>query len=244
MPATAVSDTPLPPFAPPTLARPLAIASGKGGTGKTFLTMALGYALAQEGRRVVVVDLDKQASATRFLGHKAAHDALAEPPVEAHGMTLFRGGLALADATETDLIAHVERAAGAGDTMLLDMPPDLTTAAHDVLFARPGTFWVVVPRLLVESVAEAQKIIGLAAVHKQAYLVVGNEHFRAGPVTDALNILQNGYREHFFDELIPRASIVAAAAGKRKPVTLHAPKSPVAQAVRALAAHLIAEGVA
>ena len=36
----------------------LAIASGKGGVGKTFLCVTLAHALARAGRRVLVVDAD------------------------------------------------------------------------------------------------------------------------------------------------------------------------------------------
>lgn len=40
------------------MTRILAIASGKGGVGKTWLSITLGHALAQRGRRVLVVDGD------------------------------------------------------------------------------------------------------------------------------------------------------------------------------------------
>ena len=38
--------------------RVIAIASGKGGVGKTFLCVTLAHALARAGRRVLVVDAD------------------------------------------------------------------------------------------------------------------------------------------------------------------------------------------
>jgi len=40
----------------------------KGGTGKTTTTVNTAAALANKGKRVLVVDLDQQASATRYLG--------------------------------------------------------------------------------------------------------------------------------------------------------------------------------
>jgi len=46
----------------------VAIANHKGGTGKTTTTLALGAALAAEGRRTLVVDLDPQASLTLAAG--------------------------------------------------------------------------------------------------------------------------------------------------------------------------------
>jgi flagellar biosynthesis protein FlhG len=38
--------------------RPIAIGSGKGGVGKTFVSVNLGFALAKKGQRVLIVDAD------------------------------------------------------------------------------------------------------------------------------------------------------------------------------------------
>jgi len=46
----------------------VAVVGSKGGIGKTTLTVGIGAALARRGRRVLVVDLDAQGSATAALG--------------------------------------------------------------------------------------------------------------------------------------------------------------------------------
>jgi chromosome partitioning protein len=43
------------------------LCNGKGGTGKTTLTVLLAHALAEAGKRVAVLDLDPQATATAWL---------------------------------------------------------------------------------------------------------------------------------------------------------------------------------
>lgn len=47
-----------------------AIGNNKGGPGKTTVTVQLAAALARRGRRVLVVDLDPQANASRRLGFR------------------------------------------------------------------------------------------------------------------------------------------------------------------------------
>lgn len=53
------------------MAHVTAIASQKGGTGKTVLAAALGTLLALAGNRTLVVDLDQQSDLTAMFGHNA-----------------------------------------------------------------------------------------------------------------------------------------------------------------------------
>src|SRR5436309_9829102 len=50
------------------MARSIAVAMRKGGSGKTTTTVNLAAALALRGRRVLLVDLDPQANATVAVG--------------------------------------------------------------------------------------------------------------------------------------------------------------------------------
>jgi len=61
-----------------------AFANQKGGVGKTTITLGVASALERRGARVLLIDLDPQASATKVLGIDSAErctvaDALLEP---------------------------------------------------------------------------------------------------------------------------------------------------------------------
>ncbi|NNE73391.1 MAG: ParA family protein [Acidimicrobiales bacterium] len=145
------------------MARIIAVANQKGGVGKTTTTVNLGAALAEQGKRVLIVDLDPQANATTGLGLNPRHlerttydvilhDVSIEDCAEASSMrNLFvaPSSLDLAGA-EIELVPAFNRerrlqnalneAAVDYDYMLIDCPPSLglltinaLTAASEVL---------------------------------------------------------------------------------------------------------------
>jgi chromosome partitioning protein len=54
------------------MARVIAVAVPKGGTGKTTTTLNLGSALAEQGKRVLLIDFDPQGNLTQALGFRPA----------------------------------------------------------------------------------------------------------------------------------------------------------------------------
>ena len=132
------------------MTRVLAVANQKGGVAKTTTVASLGAAMEEEGRRVLVVDLDPQGCLTFSLGHDpdklpiSVHEVLlgeVEPAAAlvdtAEGMTLLPSNIDLAG-VEAMLLMRAGReyalkralakltAAGADfDVILIDCPPSL-----------------------------------------------------------------------------------------------------------------------
>jgi cellulose biosynthesis protein BcsQ len=225
--------------------RILAVGSGKGGTGKTTIAAALGYALAVDhARDVALIDFDPQGSLTRFTGQRAVSDPLHAEPVEVHGMTLYRGGATLAGVSAAALAAHLERALRPGRTVVVDLRPMLDDAGHAVILADPRVFLLIVPELNPESIPEARKLAAMAEARGIAYRIVGNKEENRRPVKRALGFLSAGFGPSLSSVVIRRGAAVAEAHERLQPVTAYAPDSPPSTAIRAVAAELVAEGVA
>lgn len=141
--------------------RIIALGNQKGGVGKTTTAYNLAYALHERGRRVVMVDLDPQASLTVSAGvGECAGRSLAEVLAGSlkiadvlqelgAGLALVPGDIALSEAEliltgkigrEWKLKTALGQLAGRFDYALLDLPPSLgvltvngLAAAHQVI---------------------------------------------------------------------------------------------------------------
>ncbi len=141
----------------------IALFNQSGGVGKTTLTMNLGYQLADHAHRVLLIDMDPQASLTAFMGFdvteqdKTVYDAImseddeAIPVLQAHQMDLSPANiilanaeqeLILADQRETRLKEPLAAIADEYDFILIDCPPSLGILSQISLIAAD---YVLVP---------------------------------------------------------------------------------------------------
>ncbi len=138
------------------MTRVIAITNQKGGSGKTTTAVNLAAALGEKKRRVLVVDLDPQASASSWLGVKDGGRGLLDVftdsrylgdlvqqtvagQVEIIPSSSWLGGVEKALAgevgAETLLRGHLAKLGGQWDYILLDCPPALGILTVNALAA-------------------------------------------------------------------------------------------------------------
>ncbi len=165
--------------------RTLAIANQKGGSGKTTTSVNLAAALGEKDRRVLVVDLDPQHSATAWFGIKDAGQGIYQvfagqgglpdiiqaagvPGVEVAPSSAWLVGveklLAGEVGAETILKRQLENLSGGRwDYVLVDCPPTLGILTINALAA--------VRELMVPVESHIMALGGLAHLQQTAALV-------------------------------------------------------------------------
>ena len=135
----------------------IAIANQKGGVGKTTTTINLGAALAKEGMKTLIVDLDEQANATIGLGIKrelvkfSTYDLLTSEadyvdgiyPTNSDNLNIIPSSNKLASiekslqevkTKEQILLTKLSPLKEKYDYILLDCPPSLGVIIDNALF--------------------------------------------------------------------------------------------------------------
>ena len=177
------------PFAQPTsLTRVFAIASGKGGVGKSSVTVNLAAAMAGNGLSVGVVDADIYGhSVPRMLGVTARPTQVEQMimPPQAHGVKVISIGMFTQGNTPVVWRGPMLHKAlqqfladvwwGDLDVLLLDLPPGTGDMAISVAQLMPTAEILVVttPQLAAREVAERAGAISLQT-HQQLAGVIEN----------------------------------------------------------------------
>jgi septum site-determining protein MinD len=224
-----------------------AVASGKGGTGKTTSTLALGMALAEE-YDVTVVDADMGMANMLFHAglsdvETTLHDVLAEDaPVEAatydrFGMTVVPCGTSLddfRDADPTRLREVVAELAAGTDVLLLDSAAalDSRTAVLPIVLADRV---IVVLQPTIPALSDALKIQEYATSYGTG---VAGLLFNKVHDDDAIDEIA-AKTEQYFDgptlSTVPDSEAAREARRAGRPLLAHAPASPPAESFRTAA---------
>ena len=252
----------------PPFPRVLAVVSQKGGSGKTTTAVNLAATLGELDRRVLLVDLDPQATASSWLGIRDGGRGL---------LSLFTGNGNLADlvhvsdvsnvsavpssewlvgvekalasevGAETILRGHLERLSKTWHYILLDCPPTLGALTVNALAAAP--------EVLVPVAAQFLALAGLAQLLKTVDVVRDrlNPRLRVSGILacrvdartrlslDVVDELRKRFDSQVFRTIIRENVRLAECPSFHKPITLYEPRSAGAEDYRALAAEVIGQ---
>jgi chromosome partitioning protein len=250
------------------MGRIISIASQKGGVGKTTTAINLGACLAQESRRVLIIDVDPQANATSglgingndqkttvyevLLGNAEIADAtlptaLANLDVTVSGQRLSGAEVELVGvmARETRLKHALAKIREQYDYILIDSPPSLGLLTVNALTASDS---VLIPLqceyLALEGLTQLIGAIRLVQDHLNPGLRI--EGVLLTMYDSRLNLSQQvaeEARKFFADRLyrtvIPRNVRLSEAPSFGKPIVLYDPHSTGADSYRELAREVL-----
>lgn len=246
--------------------RTVAVAMQKGGSGKTTTTVNLAAALAEKGKRVLVVDVDPQANATSWFGVRDAgkgvfaalcengslSDILVRTGTE--GVDLVPSSAWLVGAekalagevgAETLLRRRLRTVADSYDAALIDTPPTLGVLTVGAL--------VAADEVLVPVEAHVMALNGLAQLLQTVDAVRDrlNEGLRILGVAACRVDMRTRHSQEVVDELrkrfpaetfrtVVRENVrLAEAPSFGQPVTAYDTRSAGAEDHRALAAEIL-----
>lgn len=222
--------------------RVVALASGKGGVGKSTLALALADVWAVDGLTVALVDFDPQGGVTRAAGVPVpSWDNGPPAPVEVHGLTLWPAGRPLADALPGAVADRLALARTGAEVVVVDLSPALTDAAHAVALEAADVL-VVVARCDAAGLPNVAETVAVAHAAGVACRVVPTFRGPTGLAREAEAFLRGRYGDAVTAAAIPTDAKAAESAGRGLPVTRSARRAKVSDAVRAVAAELLARG--
>ncbi|HEX4821124.1 MAG TPA: ParA family protein [Acidimicrobiales bacterium] len=243
-------------------ARVVAVANQKGGVAKTTSVHSLGTALAEQGLRTLLVDVDPQACLTWSTGtdpdalERSLHDVLlgrcdaAEAIVKVNDVQLLPSTIDVAGA-EVHLLSKtgreyvlrraLEPLLPEFDAVLIDCPPSLGICTINGLTAASE---VLIP-LQCETLS--QRGVGQLLETVDDVRAYTNEDLRVRGViatmydgrtklaSTVIDEVRQRYGLDVIEPPVPKSVRVAEAPGRGHSVLTHAPSSKAAQAYRELA---------
>ena len=247
----------------------VAVVNQKGGVGKSTTAVNLGAALAEIGRKVLVMDLDPQGNASTGLGigpaqrrvgtyqilsqGASAGEAVMETAVP--GVWAIPSTIDLAGAEielvgqisrETRLARAIEPLVASYDFVLLDCPPSLGLITVNALTAAD--------ELIVPIQCEYYALEGLGQLLRNVRLIQQNLNPRLRLTGIVLTMydrrtklseqvvaeVRRYFGSRVYDTIIPRTVRLSEAPGYGRPITAYDSSSKGAKAYRRLAREFLA----
>ena len=250
------------------MGRVIAVANQKSGVGKTTTAINLSAALAEKGKKVLLIDIDPQGNATSGVGveknevENTIYDLiLGETTIQScieytefENLHLIPSNVDLA-AAEIELIGipdkefiirkEVEKIKNVYDFILIDCPPSLNlltinamTTADTVLVPIQCEYYAL------EGLSQLIHTINLVKERLNPYLDIEGIVFTMFDARTnlSLQVVENvraNVKQKVYSTIIPRNVRLAEAPSHGYPITIYDPKSAGAESYRALAEEVI-----
>ncbi|WP_252503588.1 MinD/ParA family protein [Sporosarcina sp. Marseille-Q4943] len=239
------------------LAKSIAIVSGKGGVGKSNFSTNFAHSLRLRGKSVIVVDMDIGMGNIHILLGVAPTYSLrdyliGQQPLESvintdeHGLAFISGGSGLDTVLDWSedmfgrLIAAFEQLQREYDFILFDMGAGATQRSIELIIAVDEV--IVISTTEPTSITDAYSMMKFICLKDQdkKFSIVSNRVTRLNDGNDAVTRLQYAMRkfldkETFILGFLPEDDAVQKAVVAQKPFLLLYPNAPVSKRMTAIA---------
>lgn len=250
------------------MARIISVANQKGGVGKTTTTVNLGACLAQDGKKVLLIDSDAQGNATSGLGVRKPdvkqdiYDVLVnEISIKETIIKTSRENLSIVPATLqlagaeielTSMMARESRLKSAlaevsdeYDFILVDCPPSL---GHLTINAFTASDAILIPvqceYYALEGLSQLLNTVRLVQKHFNPGLEIEGVLLtmydaRTNLGAEVVEEVRRYFQEKVYDTIIPRNVRLSEAPSHGKPIIDYDPRSKGAEVYQALAKEVL-----
>ena len=250
------------------MARIISVANQKGGVGKTTTTVNLGACLAQDGKKVLLIDSDAQGNATSGLGVRKPdvkqdiYDVLVnEVSIKETIIKTSRENLSIVPATLqlagaeielTSMMARESRLKSAlaevsdeYDFILVDCPPSL---GHLTINAFTASDAILIPvqceYYALEGLSQLLNTVRLVQKHFNPGLEIEGVLLtmydaRTNLGAEVVEEVRRYFQEKVYDTIIQRNVRLSEAPSHGKPIIDYDPRSKGAEVYQALAKEVL-----